>query len=109
MAVRRVRIRTDESGQVSAGIMPEGLSVAVLPFNNMSSDPEQEYFAHGMVEDIITVWPVIQASWSSLEILLLHTWESRRTSAPSVAILGADMCLKAQSDALVKKSVLSLS
>jgi TolB-like protein len=30
------------------------LSVAVLPFQNMSGDPEQEYFADGMVEDIIT-------------------------------------------------------
>jgi len=32
---------------------PEGRSIAVLPFQNMSSDPEQEYFADGMVEDII--------------------------------------------------------
>jgi DNA-binding winged helix-turn-helix (wHTH) protein len=29
-------------------------SVAVLPFQNLSSDPEQEYFADGVVEDIIT-------------------------------------------------------
>jgi TolB-like protein len=29
-------------------------SIAVLPFQNLSSDPEQEYFADGMVEDIIT-------------------------------------------------------
>ncbi len=29
-------------------------SIAVLPFDNMSGDPEQEYFADGMVEDIIT-------------------------------------------------------
>jgi DNA-binding winged helix-turn-helix (wHTH) protein len=33
---------------------PEGPSVAVLPFTNMSSDPEQDYFADGMAEDIIT-------------------------------------------------------
>ena len=30
------------------------LSIAVLPFQNMSADPDQEYFADGMVEDIIT-------------------------------------------------------
>ena len=29
-------------------------SIAVLPFDNMSGDPEQDYFADGMVEDIIT-------------------------------------------------------
>ena len=34
--------------------LPDKPSIAVLPFNNMSSDPEQEYFADGISEDIIT-------------------------------------------------------
>src|SRR5207248_6409858 len=34
--------------------LPEKPSIAVLPFQNMSGDPEQEYFADGIVEDIIT-------------------------------------------------------
>ena len=34
--------------------VPEKPSIAVLPFQNMSGDPEQDYFADGMVEDIIT-------------------------------------------------------
>ncbi|MBR0950396.1 winged helix-turn-helix domain-containing tetratricopeptide repeat protein [Bradyrhizobium canariense] len=34
--------------------LPDKPSLAVLPFTNLSSDPEQEYFADGMVEDIIT-------------------------------------------------------
>jgi TolB-like protein len=33
---------------------PDRPSIAVLPFENMSGDPEQQYFADGMVEDIIT-------------------------------------------------------
>ena len=34
--------------------LPEKPSIAVLPFNNMSGDPEQGYFADGITEDIIT-------------------------------------------------------
>jgi adenylate cyclase len=34
--------------------LPDKPSIAVLPFQNMSGDPDQEYFADGMVEDIIT-------------------------------------------------------
>ncbi len=34
--------------------LPDKPSLAVLPFTNMSGDPEQDYFADGMVEDIIT-------------------------------------------------------
>jgi adenylate cyclase len=34
--------------------LPDKPSIAVLPFHNMSGDPEQEYFADGIVEDIIT-------------------------------------------------------
>lgn len=35
-------------------LLPNKPSIAVLPFQNMSGDPDQEYFADGMVEDIIT-------------------------------------------------------
>jgi adenylate cyclase len=35
-------------------LLPDKPSIAVLPFQNMSGDPEQEYFADGVVEDIIT-------------------------------------------------------
>jgi TolB-like protein/class 3 adenylate cyclase len=40
--------------------LPEKPSIAVLPFENMSGDPEQEYFADGTVEDVLTTLSKIQ-------------------------------------------------
>jgi TolB-like protein len=42
------------NGAAPSLTVPDKPSIAVLPFQNMSGDPEQEYFADGMVEDIIT-------------------------------------------------------
>jgi adenylate cyclase len=57
-AVRVYRVRdTDKSASAPAPTrlpLPDKPSIAVLPFANMSGDPEQEYFADGMVEEIIT-------------------------------------------------------
>ena len=39
---------------IPAPTRPDKPSIAVLPFHNLSGDPEQEYFADGMVEEIIT-------------------------------------------------------
>ncbi|MGA9088483.1 MAG: adenylate/guanylate cyclase domain-containing protein [Bradyrhizobium sp.] len=42
------------AGQPGALALPDKPSIAVLPFQNMSGDPAQDYFADGLVEDIIT-------------------------------------------------------
>ncbi len=55
--------------RVAAGIaassgsppLPDKPSIAVLPFDNMSGDPEQEYFADGITEDIITALSSVQS------------------------------------------------
>src|SRR4029077_415185 len=55
-AVPVTRIVADTSARQPSGAppLPDKPSLAVMPFQNMSGDPEQEYFADGMVEEIIT-------------------------------------------------------
>jgi TolB-like protein len=52
----RARIVDVPASGTSASLLPlpDKPSIAVLPFTNMSGDPEQEYFADGMVDDVIT-------------------------------------------------------
>ena len=52
--VYRVRLEAAARTPSPALSLPDKPSIAVLPFQNMSGDPEQEYFADGVVEDIIT-------------------------------------------------------
>ena len=65
--VRVYRVRDVDAAKSPSSPMPPMLplpdkpSIAVLPFQNMSADPEQEYFADGMVEEIITA--LSRISW----------------------------------------------
>jgi adenylate cyclase len=52
--IRVYTIRLDRAPARPVLALPDKPSIAVLPFANMSGDPEQEYFADGISEDIIT-------------------------------------------------------
>jgi TolB-like protein/Tfp pilus assembly protein PilF len=54
LPVRVYDVRLNATPARTVLALPVRPSIAVLPFQNMSGDPEQDYFADGMVEDIIT-------------------------------------------------------
>jgi TolB-like protein/class 3 adenylate cyclase len=75
-----VSLAPEEPGSLTP---PDGPSIAVLPFSNLSSDPEQEYFADGMVEEITTAlakvrWLFVVARNSSF------TYKGRATDVRQV-------------------------
>src|SRR5262249_45602546 len=65
-AIRVYRVQTDvpAAQPVAALSLPDKPSLAVLPFQNMSGDPEQEYFADGIVEEITTA--ITRFPWLSV-------------------------------------------
>jgi class 3 adenylate cyclase len=72
----RVRLNGVATKVRPALSLPDKPSIAVLPFQNMSGDPEQEYFADGMVEEIITAlsripWLFVIARNSSFRVLIM--------------------------------------
>jgi TolB-like protein len=69
-SVRKAGARLRITGQLI-----DAISIAVLPFQNMSGDPEQEYFADGMVEDIITA--LSRARWLFVIARNSITWATR--------------------------------
>jgi TolB-like protein/class 3 adenylate cyclase/tetratricopeptide (TPR) repeat protein len=54
VGVERAAVVTASANASVSPALPDKPSIAVLPFENMSGDPEQDYFADGIVEDIIT-------------------------------------------------------
>jgi TolB-like protein/Tfp pilus assembly protein PilF len=59
IACYRVSLQLPSPAQLNRSVpnaprLPNRVAIAVLPFTSMSSDPEQEYFADGLAEDLIT-------------------------------------------------------
>ena len=67
--------------------LPDKPSIAVLPFQNMSGDPEQEYFADGMVEDIITA----MSRYPSLFVIARNSSFFYKGRAIDVKLVGREL------------------
>ncbi|CUH41555.1 adenylate/guanylate cyclase domain-containing protein [Ruegeria atlantica] len=61
--------------------------IAVLPFNNMSGDPEQEYFSDGLTEDIITA--LAKHRW--LDVVARNTTFSYKNASPNIREVGQEL------------------
>jgi TolB-like protein/class 3 adenylate cyclase/Flp pilus assembly protein TadD len=80
--------------------LPDRPSIAVLPFQNMSGDPEQEYFADGMVEDIITAL----SRFKSLFVIARNSSFSYKGKLPDVRQVGRELGVRYVLEGSVRKS-----
>jgi adenylate cyclase len=67
--------------------LPDKPSIAVLPFQNMSGDPEQEYFVDGLVEDIITAL----SRFKSLFVIARNSSFAFKGKSPDVRQVGREL------------------
>jgi TolB-like protein/class 3 adenylate cyclase/Flp pilus assembly protein TadD len=80
--------------------LPDNPSIAVLPFTNMSDDPEQEYFADGMVEEIITA--LSQIRW--LFVIARNSTFTYKGRAVDVKQVGRDLGVRYVLEGSVRKA-----
>lgn len=80
--------------------LPDKPSIAVLPFQNMSGDPEQEYFADGIVEDIITAL----SRFKSLFIIARNSSFTYKGKAVDIKQVGGELGVRYVLEGSVRKS-----
>ncbi len=80
--------------------LPDKPSIAVLPFQNMSGDPEQEYFADGMVEDIITTL----SRFKSLFVIARNSSFAYKGRSPDIRQVGRDLGVRYVLEGSVRKA-----
>ena len=80
--------------------LPDKPSIAVLPFENMSGDPEQEYFADGMVEDIIAGL----SRSKSLFVIARHSTFTYKGKAVDIKQVGRELGVRYVLEGSVRKA-----
>src|SRR6266478_1772756 len=109
MLVRRVRIAPISSPAMVTKLssktaqplpLPDKPSIAVLPFQNLSGDPKQEYFADGMVEDIITGL----SRSKSLFVIARHSTFTYKGKAVDIKQVGHELGVRYVLEGSVRKA-----
>jgi TolB-like protein/class 3 adenylate cyclase/tetratricopeptide (TPR) repeat protein len=98
--VYRVRLQAGKSQTDLSPMLPDKPSIVVLPFQNMSGDPEQEYFADGMVEDIITAL----SRFKSLFVIARNSSFVYKGRAVDVKQVGRELGVRYVLEGSVRKS-----
>jgi len=80
--------------------LPDKPSIAVLPFENLSGDPEQEYFSDGITEDIITDLSKI----SGLFVIARHSVFTYKGKVIKIAEVGRELGVRHVLEGSVRKS-----
>ena len=80
--------------------LPDKPSIAVLPFQNMSGDPEQEYFTDGMVEDIITAL----SRFKSLFVIARNSSFTYKGKAVDIKQVGRELGVRYVLEGSVRKA-----
>src|SRR5215472_10973596 len=75
-------------------------SIAVLPFENMSGDPEQEFFATGVAEDIITAL----SRYPSLFVIARHSCFTYKNHVGDVKEVGRELGARYVLEGSLRKS-----
>jgi adenylate cyclase len=98
--VYRVQTETPATQPVAALPLPDKPSIAVLPFQNMSGDPEQEYFVDGMVEEIITALSRIR--W--LFVIARNSSFTYKGQSPDIRQVGRELGVRYVLEGSVRKA-----
>src|SRR3970040_1128325 len=99
---RVVQVAAPAFAEASAGKPEDGgrPSIAVLPFANMSGDPEQEYFADGMVEEIIT--GLARIKW--LFVIARNSSFAYKVKNPDIRQVGRELGVRYVLEGSVRKA-----
>ncbi|MDA1098505.1 MAG: adenylate/guanylate cyclase domain-containing protein [Proteobacteria bacterium] len=79
---------------------PDKPSIAVLPFDNMSDDPEQEFFADGIAEDVITAL----SRFRSLFVIARNSSFSYKGTSPDIRTVAGELGVKYVVEGSVRKA-----
>ncbi len=93
-------IPTDPSSGHAALPLPDGPSIAILPFQNISGDPDQDYFADGMVDEITTAL----SRFKSLFVIARNSSFTYKGKAVDIKQVGRELGVRYVLEGSVRKA-----